>query len=260
MFFSMHVMKSRLVVMAAAILPFVVVIWAAPFGRREDGTAAVRKPGDAAARAPGGEVLERLKGEWAHDHKLLASFEREQSRLRAVVIEKRKLYQDGAIKKAEVSEAERAFVAKLVQIQEARRSLTETELALAEATMGDELERLPPLAVNEFSETERLSRFNGSSSWSLKEAPKVEKYFSQNFGHNLPISAYGQTRTHDRMGFNHRNAIDVALHPDSPEGRALIRHLRGSGIPFVAFKNAVPGAATGPHIHIGKPSVRIVAR
>jgi len=253
-------MKSRLVVMAAAILPFVVVIWAAPFGRREDGTAAARRPGDAAARTSGGEVLERLKGEWARDHMLLASFEREQSRLRAVVIEKRKLYQDGAIEKAEVSEAERAFVAKLVQIQEARRSLTETDLALAEATMGDELERLPPLAVNEFSETERLSRFNGGSSWSLKEAPKVEKYFSQNFGHNLPISAYGQTRTHDRMGLDHRNAVDVALHPDSPEGRALIRHLRDSRIPFVAFKNAVPGAATGPHIHIGRPSVRIAAR
>ena len=62
------------------------------------------------------------------------------------------------------------------------------------------------------------------------------------------------------MGFDHRNAIDVALHPDSPEGRALIKHLRGSGIPFVAFKNAVPGSATGPHIHIGKPSVRIAAR
>jgi hypothetical protein len=156
-----------------------------------------------------------------------------------------------------VSEAERAFVAKLVQIQEATRSLTETDLALAEATMGDELERLPPLAVNEYSETERLSRFNGGSRWSLKESTKVEKFFSQTFGHHLPISAYGQTATHDRMGFDHRNAIDVALHPDSAEGRALMRHLRESGIPFVAFKNAVPGAATGPHIHIGKPPVRI---
>jgi len=256
----MQLLKSRLVPIAAAILTFVVVIWAAPFSRREQGAASVGKPGDRGAYATSGEVLERLKGEWARDHKLLASFEREQSRLRAVVVEKLKLYQDGAIEKAEVSEAERAFVAALMQIQETRRTLAETDLALAEATMGDELERLPPLALNEFSETERLSRFNGGSSWSLKEAPKVEKYFSQAFGHSLPISAYGQTRTHDRMGFDHRNAIDVALHPDSPEGRALIRHLRGSGIPFVAFKNAVPGSATGTHIHIGKPSVRIAAR
>ena len=253
-------MKSRLVVMAAAILPFVVVIWAAPLSRREQGAAAVSKPGDSGAFAASREVLERLKGEWARNHKLLASLEREQSHLRAVVIEKRRRYQDGAIPKGEVSEAERAFVAALMQIQKARRMLAETDLALAEAIMGDELERLPPLAVNEFSETERLSRFNGGSSWSLKQTPKVEKYFSQAFGHNLPISAFGQTRTHDRMGFDHRNAVDVALHPDSPEGRALIRHLRGSGIPFVAFKNAVPGAATGPHIHIGKPSLRIASR
>ena len=258
--FSVLIMKSRLIVIAAVILPLVLIVWAAPFGRREQGVAAVSKPGDSGAYAKSGGVLERLKEEWARNHKLLASFEREQSHLRAVVIEKRRLYQDGAIPKAEVSEAERAFVAALMQIQEARRTLAETDLALAEATLGDELERLPPLAVNQFSESERLSRFNGGSSWSLKEAPKVEKYFSQNFGHNLPISAYGQTRTHDRLGFDHRNAVDVALHPDSPEGRALIRHLRESRIPFVAFKNAVPGAATGPHIHIGKPSVRIAAR
>ncbi len=260
MLFSMHVMKNRLIVIAAVIFPLVLIVWAAPFSRREQGAAAVSKPGDGGAHGASGEVLERLKEEWARNQKLLASFEKEQRGLRALVIEKRKLHQDGAIPKAEVSEAERAFVAALMQIQEARRTLAETDLALAEATVGDELERLPPLAVNEFSETERLSRFNGGSSWSLKEAPKVEKFFSQNFGHNLPISAYGQTRTHDRMGFDHRNAIDVALHPDSSEGRALIKHLRDSRIPFVAFKNAVSGAATGPHIHIGKPSVRIAAR
>ena len=260
MFFSMHFKKSRLVLMVAVILPFLVVIWAAPFSRRDLGSAALRKSGGAGVYATSEEVLGNLKEEWARNHELLASLEREQSRLRAVVVEKRNLYHDGASEKAEVSEAEHVYVAVLMRIQEARRMLAETDLALAEATMGDELERLPPLAVNEFSETERLSRFNGGSSWSLKETPKIEKYFSQAFGHNLPISAYGQTRTHDRMGFNHRNALDVALHPDSAEGRALIEHLRGSGIPFVAFKNAVPGSATGPHIHIGKSSLRIAAR
>ena len=246
--------------MAAVILPFVAVVWVAPFSRRDQGAGAVGKPGESGTYAAIGEAVEKLKGEWARNHKLLASFEKDQSRLRAVVVEKRKLYGEGAIEKAEVTEAENAFVAALMQIQEARRTLAETDLALAEATMGDELERLPPLAVNEFSETERLSRFNGASSWSLKETPKIEKYFSQTFGHRLPISAYGQTQTHDRMGFNHRNAIDVAVHPDSAEGRALIKHLRASGIPFVAFKNAVPGSATGPHIHIGKSSLRIAAR
>ena len=162
MLFSMHVMRNRLIIIAAVIFPLVLIVWVAPFSRREQGAAAVSKPGDGGAHGASGVVLERLKEEWARNQKLLASFEKEQRGLRSLVIEKRKLHQDGAIPKAEVSEAERAFVAALMQIQEARRTLAETDLALAEATVGDELERLPPLAVNEFSETARLSRFNGS--------------------------------------------------------------------------------------------------
>lgn len=245
-------MKTRLILLVAVLLPLFVVIWISPFAHRERGAEA--------RRSPAGETLDRLKEAWTKDRQLLAAYEREQSKLRAVVIERRKRYQDGTIEKAEVEESERAFVAMLRQIQQARQRLMETDLALTEATLGDELERLPPLAVNEFSETERLARFNGGSRWSLQETPGVEKFYSQSFGHRLPISAYGQSATHDRMGLDHRNAIDVALHPDSPQGKALIRHLRGSGIPFIAFKHAAPGAATGPHIHIGKPSVRIAAR
>jgi len=49
----------------------------------------------------------------------------------------------------------------------------------------------------------------------------------------------------------------VALHPDSAEGRALIGFLQARGIPFLAFRGAVPGVATGPHIHIGSPSHRL---
>ena len=48
----------------------------------------------------------------------------------------------------------------------------------------------------------------------------------------------------------------LALHPESAEGRSVLNYLRQAGIPFIAFRNAVPGAATGAHIHIGKPSPR----
>jgi len=40
----------------------------------------------------------------------------------------------------------------------------------------------------------------------------------------------------------------------SREGRALMTYLSKQGIPFMAFRRAVPGSATGPHIHIGKPA------
>ncbi|MGZ8464742.1 MAG: hypothetical protein ACXWXT_04305, partial [Candidatus Binatia bacterium] len=71
------------------------------------------------------------------------------------------------------------------------------------------------------------------------------------------ITALGQSDTHNRLRFDHRDSMDIGLHPDSGEGRALAGFLRKSGIPFVAFRSAIPGAATGPHIHIGRPSGRL---
>jgi hypothetical protein len=53
--------------------------------------------------------------------------------------------------------------------------------------------------------------------------------------------------------------MDVALHPDSPEGKSLIAHLRKAGIPFMAFRGAIAGTSTGPHIHIGRPSGRLTS-
>jgi hypothetical protein len=72
------------------------------------------------------------------------------------------------------------------------------------------------------------------------------------------IDATQQYKASSReSGDDHHNAVDVALHPDSSEGRALINYLQGRGIPFLAFRGAIPGIATGPHIHIGSPSHRL---
>jgi hypothetical protein len=84
----------------------------------------------------------------------------------------------------------------------------------------------------------------------------VKGFFISKFGRSLPVSAFGQTRLHSRLGFDHRNGVDVALNPDSFEGRAFIGKLRRLGIPFIAFRRAVPGVATGAHIHVGRPSPR----
>lgn len=84
----------------------------------------------------------------------------------------------------------------------------------------------------------------------------IKSFFTSKFGSTLPVSAFGQTRLHSRLGFDHRNGVDVALNPDSAEGRSLLTKLRGFGVPFIAFRKAIPGVATGAHIHIGKPSHR----
>ena len=206
-----------------------------------------------------GDGVARMREILARDRGLLAEYEREQASLRVEVIKRRKLFQDGQIAKAEVQEAEQAFVAALKRVYEMRHSVVETDIAITEAVLGEKVQRLPILPVNGYSESNDLMRFNGPIKWSIKGAPQIEKYFSETFGRRLPITALGQTETHNRLHFDHRDSMDVGLHPDSVEGRALIEHLRKEGIPFIAFRSAVAGASTGPHIHIGKPSHRSVS-
>jgi hypothetical protein len=96
--------------------------------------------------------------------------------------------------------------------------------------------------------------------WTLAEATKVEKFFVSKFKRPLPLSAFGQSDLHTRWGLDHRNGMDVGLHPDSVEGRALVEFLRAESIPFLVFRGPVPGVATGPHIHIGNRSSRSYGR
>lgn len=250
-----EVLKYRLLLMAAALPPLVVLVFFAVSGWH-------RQSGDSGLGLSGSDnaspiSVEMMKQSLAKDRKQLIDYEREQSALRAEVIKLRKLFQEGQVDKDQVVEAEKTFVAALRRVHEMRHSVDETDIAITEAVLGEKVLRMPALAENGFSETAELARFNGPFKWSLKEAPRLEKYFSQAFGRRLPVTALGQTVTHNRLGFDHREAMDVALHPDSTEGKALMSHLRKTGIPFTAFRGAVTAASTGPHIHIGKPSGRL---
>jgi hypothetical protein len=207
-----------------------------------------------------GASVEKMQSLLAEDERLLSAYEHAQSKLRAEVIRRRKLAQDGAVTKASVSEAEQEFVAALRKVHAMQAQVLETKIAITEAVLGEKVDRMPILEKNVFRETDTIARFTGGTHWSLKDAPAIQKYFAQTFGYSLPVSAYGQSATHDRLGLDHHNAMDVALYPESSEGQAMISHLRQAGIPFIVFKTAVAGAATGPHIHIGRPSVRVASR
>ena len=96
--------------------------------------------------------------------------------------------------------------------------------------------------------------------WSLAEATKVKQFFFTKFNKPLPLSAFGQSDLHTRWGLDHRNGMDVNLHPDSAEGRALVAFLRAESIPYLVFRGPIPGVATGPHIHVGNRSSRTYGR
>lgn len=104
--------------------------------------------------------------------------------------------------------------------------------------------------------TVAMIRYNGAANWGLSDAFKVQRFFQDTFKRPLPVAVFGQGAIHDRWRLDHHNAMDVSLYPDSPEGQALLGYLRANGIPFLAFRQAIPGTATGPHIHIGRPSHR----
>jgi hypothetical protein len=122
----------------------------------------------------------------------------------------------------------------------------------ADATLAKNLR----LTKNKLIRTTSFMRYNGTSGWSLGEAWKIQRFFSDTFNKQLPIAVFGQGAIHDRWHLDHRNAMDIQLHPDGPEGQALLNFLQKNGIPFSAFRSAIPGTATGPHIHIGRPSHR----
>ena len=85
----------------------------------------------------------------------------------------------------------------------------------------------------------------------------LESAFTRRFEHSLPISADGQTSVHNALGFDHHGRVDIAVNPNDPEGIWLRKYLEAKGLPYYAFLRAVPGKATGAHIHIGPGSTKL---
>jgi len=193
--------------------------------------------------------------------RVLAIYERDLARRAELAELRHDLFQREVLSKREFEESQRADAEAQKNVDDTRAAIAETGRMLVEARIAEALARLTPLARGGYEETPGLVRFNGVAPWSLAlGTPRLQQFFQARFGRALPISAFGQTGLHVRMGFDHRNALDVAVHPASLEGRALMGHLREQGIPFIAVWGAIPGSASGAHIHVGQPSPRITVR
>ena len=186
--------------------------------------------------------------------KLLALQENDVKTASKIVEKRKELLADAIISKKELEESERALSAAQDKVASTKRQIAESDTLIAEATAEAELAKLGPGA---YQATGAMIRYNGPARWVLTDAAKVQSFFALRFNHALPVSAFGQTPVHDHMGFDHHNAMDVAVNPDSAEGQALMAYLRSAGIPFIGFRYAVRGSATGAHIHIGYPSRRV---
>lgn len=193
--------------------------------------------------------------------RVLAIYERDLARRVEMAELRQDLFEREVLSKREFEEGKRAQAEAQKNVDETRAAMAAADRMLSEARMAEALARLTPLPRGGYEERAGLVRFNGVADWSLAQGTsRLQQFFLAQFGRALPISAFGQTALHDRMGFDHRNALDLAVHPDSPEGRTLMEHLRAAGIPFIAAWGAIPGSASGAHIHVGQPSPRISAR
>jgi len=142
---------------------------------------------------------------------------------------------------------------KEVDLAVSRAKLTHAlaEMARVEETLETKLAQQP-------SEAAAIAeRFDGDGIFSMATFAKVDAAFERRFGKTLPVSAMGETAVHRTLGFDHRGRVDVAIFPDTAEGSWLRDYLTKNRIPYYAFRQAVPGKATGAHIHIGPGSTRL---
>jgi hypothetical protein len=171
-----------------------------------------------------------------------------------------KLFAEGLIPRAQLEESERALNDAKGELAKTQRDMANADAQAAgiyaETAAEQQIARDLRLARQSLVRTASFTRFAGAPGWGLSEAWKVQRFFSDTFKKQLPIAVFGQGPIHDRWRLDHRNSMDISLHPDSAEGQALLNFLQKNGIPYLAFRAAIPGTATGPHIHIGRPSHR----
>ncbi|HEV8472746.1 MAG TPA: hypothetical protein VGR82_08230 [Methylomirabilota bacterium] len=215
-------------------------------------TATVAPAADPRATARS-DLIAAIRAYQAALERLIVFHEAAVTRAAAQVEQRRELLARGIVSRRELEDSERALAAAQAKVAATRQEMEMTDHSLVEALVTDR----PAPAPNRQETTPMLVRYRGVARWSLAEATKIQRFFAGRFGRPLPVSAWGQTPLHDRLGFDHHDALDVAVVPDSPEGAALMAYLRSAGYSFIAFRGAVPGEATGAHIHIGEASRRL---
>ncbi len=209
-----------------------------------------------AGAAPRSELLGAARSYRAGVERLLPLYEKDLKTATELLDQQVDRYARRLVSRAEVEDAARRTAAARAELVQVRADIARATALIADIEMQQQLAALAPPPRGAVLTTKTLIRFDGTRRWTLGGLSQVTAFFTQRFGRPLPISALGQTPIHDRLGYDHHDAVDVALHPDSPEGRALLDYLRAAGIPFLAYRGPVAGAATGAHVHIGPASIR----
>jgi hypothetical protein len=207
-------------------------------------------------RDPVEAVTEALR---TNMHTLEASLPQQEAALReaqAALERRSEQFAQGRITREMFRSAAGDVVAARARLEETKRQLTRSMVVIAEIEARRHLASLPALGPGQYDASGGFVRYAGRRAFDVSARAALARHFGERVNRALPISAEGQSNVHTRLGLDHRHAVDLAVHPDSPEGRLVMAWLREHDIPFLAFRGARAGAATGAHIHVGAPSER----
>ena len=237
-----------------------------PAQKKQNPKATTKAPAKTAAK-PANE-LDKLRDEFinatkeykASLEKLIPLYEKNLHTAEEKAGHSKELFAQGLISKHELEDSDQAVLEAKSKIDEVRNQMNgaDSQIAqlLVEVESDKKMAKLSRLPKGGMVTTTSFVRFNGAGPWSIALASSVDAFFRQKFGRPLPIAVLGQGAIHNQWRLDHHNAMDLSLNPSGVEGQAVMDYLRSRGIPFSAFRQAIPGTATGPHIHVGLPSHR----
>ncbi|HJZ81106.1 MAG TPA: hypothetical protein VKD91_12200, partial [Pyrinomonadaceae bacterium] len=133
-----------------------------------------------------------------------------------------KLFAQGLISKHELEVAESAVTEANLKVTGVEQQIAGADTQIANALIEIEgekqLAKLGPPRKGALVTTTSFMRFTGAGHWVLAQAAPIEAFFQQTFKRPLPIAVFGQGAIHNQWRLDHRNAMDISLPPDTPEG------------------------------------------
>jgi hypothetical protein len=190
---------------------------------------------------------------------MIAASQRRYDRQQAKLDQARKLVDAGVIARGDLQALEEELASRQLTIDLANSRAKLLDEIIASARREIELEESAKARPQAPDNGGVMVHFEGDGQISTADIHVIEAAYESQFHKALPISAYGETNAHRALGFDHRGRIDVAVNPDQMEGVWLRVYLEKKDIPYYAFRAAIPGKATGAHIHIGPGSARLRA-
>lgn len=187
---------------------------------------------------------------------MVQAAQRRLDRQNKTLADRLKLVEGGVLAQSEVKPVQDELEMRrhTLELAQNRGKLLNELLAMARAEQALEQARASELAALQ----PVMIRYPGTAPFTIAHDLKtIGDAFSNQFHEPLPVSALGQTLIHQGLGFDHRGRVDVGLNPDATEGLWLRSYLERRHIPYIAFRAAVTGSATAPHIHIGPGSMRL---